>query len=181
MNFKFKDLISLNDNYISINELIFFPQLKQVFENGNREGEIFINYLNFPVQLDTNIDNLKNKNPEEFYKKLAFIYMTETVINVLENSKIGFYSSRPKEIAGYNYKENDAMYYNESGYYIDTYPKFINLEQIIFNQFLQKLKLDPNQRKCIYCGRPFRGRRDKKFCEDSCRAQYSREKRKGNI
>jgi len=26
---------------------------------------------------------------------------------------------------------------------------------------------------CLYCGKPFRGRSDKKFCDDGCRSNYN--------
>lgn len=31
------------------------------------------------------------------------------------------------------------------------------------------------ERKCLYCGKPLRGRMDKKFCDDACRNSFNNE------
>ena len=188
-----KSFLCVADDFISVNMKLNLTKKAhdRFFQNYSGKypeewKDDLLKFLDFSLPVDTDIKMLNNDDSAEYYKKLALLYVSKVSIRLLEQYPIGFYTDFPQEVAGKSWETE-----NYAGYFIETSHKFVNLEQIIFNQFLERLKHEPEKRMCSYCrirpikpvqkdknGDSRKTRFNKKYCSDSCRAQASREKRK---
>lgn len=185
---KLKNFLSIGENCITLKH--YFELDEEYLESnpfrGYYESEDIglINYLNVPVKFD----GIKKDETPEYYKKIGFLYLGQITAKIMGSHKMTYYSGIPEAIKGRKLSDEEYLSkgdYNETGCYVEVHQEFTNLEQVIFNQFLERLKFYPDKRMCEYCKiRSIKietklrrkTRRDKAYCSDSCRAMASRKR-----